>query len=126
MKDALLAARRDRPFALLSGFDRTLGRDIALGVDGGVSGIAACAPEAMLDLYRAARSGNVAAAETAQTRVNALIDRLDQFPAPIGIRLALEARGLPVGHHAIPLARETAPAAREFAMWFEKWLAGSG
>lgn len=124
MMEALLAARRDRPFTLLSGFDRTLGRAIQMSADGAVSGIAACAPEAMIDLYRAARSGNGAETARAQARVNELADRLDQFPAPVGIRLALEARGLPVGPHAIPLPRETEAAAREFALWFERWLAG--
>ena len=32
---------------------------------------------------------------------------------------ALEARGIPVGPHAVPVP---ADQAREFALWFERWL----
>ena len=122
MLAALLAARREHAFTLLSGYDATLAGAVEMGIDGAVSGIAACAPEVMVRLYGAARSGDRPRAKAFQASVNELIARLERFPAPVGIRIALEARGLPVGPHSIPLARETEAAAREFALWFEQWL----
>ncbi len=119
----LAKARQGRPFSLLCGFDRMLKRALEMGADGAISGLAACAPEALMAIYGAARAGDVAGLERAQGQLAELIVRLEEFPAPVGIRLALEARGVPVGHHAVPLSQEMEAAARKFALWFEQWLA---
>lgn len=120
--EAVLAARRERPFSVLCGFDRHLGRALEMGADGGLSGVAACAPEALVALHNAARTGRHDMVERAQAVLDECIARLDAFPAPIGIRIALEARGIPVGPHAVPLAKETVAEAKRFALWFEGWL----
>jgi 4-hydroxy-tetrahydrodipicolinate synthase len=115
--EAALAVRRVRPLAVLTGHDTSLLESLDLGADGALSGIAACAPEVLLTLFAAQRRSDRVCAEKAQRKINHLVARLDAFPPPVGIRLALEARGVPVGPHAVPVTE-----AREFALWFEKWL----
>ncbi len=122
MLEALLEARRDRAFGVLCGADSPLVSWLERGADGALSGLAACAPEAVVALYRAARAGERAELERAQAHLNELVRRLERFPFPVGIRLALEARGMPVGPHAVPLAKETEAAAKQFALWFDQWL----
>lgn len=111
--DALFAARKELPITLLWGHDSNLLDALGRGADGCLSGIAACAPEFMVKLFRERTPA-------LQAKLNEFIDRLGAFPAPVGVRLALEARGIPVGPHAVPIPEEKA---KEFALWFEKWLA---
>ncbi len=122
MLEALGAERRRTPFVFFCGADEYLVRALEMGADGAVSGIAACAPELLVSLYRAARAGDTAAVAQAQELLMEFIGWLDAFPLPVGIRLGLEARGIAVGRHAVPLAPETEQRARQFRRWFEEWL----
>ena len=112
MLDAILALRREREFSFLWGSDSSLLNALNRGVDGALSGVAACAPELLVALYRTRDPA-------LHTKLAEFIDRLGNFPTPIGVRIALEARGIAVGPHAVPVP---ADQAREFALWFERWL----
>jgi 4-hydroxy-tetrahydrodipicolinate synthase len=112
MLDALLALRKDHAFSFLWGNDSSLLAALNRGVDGALSGIAACAPELLVALY-CTRDPKL------QSRLDEFIGRIGAFPTPIGVRIALEARGIAVGPHAVPVP---ADQAREFALWFERWL----
>lgn len=112
MLDVLLDLRRDYPFSFLWGNDSSLLAALNRGVDGALSGVAACAPELLVALYRSRDPA-------LHTKLCEFIARLGSFPTPVGVRIALEARGIPVGPHAVPVP---ADQAREFALWFERWL----
>ncbi len=122
MLETLAAERRRTPFVFFCGNDEYLARALEMGADGGLSGVAACAPELLVTLYRAFRAGEAAGVARAHQLLMEIIGRLETFPPPVGIRLALEARGIPVGSHAVPLAPETEQRARDFQRWLEDWL----
>ncbi len=122
MLNALAAERRHTPFVFFCGRDEYLVQALELGADGALSGVAACAPEPLVALCRAFHAGDTAAVAQAHQLVAEFIARMDGFPAPVGIRIALEARGIAVGPHAVPLAPETEQRAREFRRWLEEWF----
>lgn len=122
MLEALASERRRFPFIFFCGADESLARALELGADGGLSGIAACVPELLVNLYRAFRAGDRAAVIRAHETLVELIRWLELFPPPVGIRLALETRGIPVGPHAVPLSPETEERARHFRRWLEDWF----
>ncbi len=122
MLEELACERRRSPFAFFCGHDEWLARALEMGADGGLSGVAACAPELLVALYRRFRAGDRAGVAQAHQKLTELIRRLDEFPAPVGIRLALEARGIPVGPHALPLAPETEQRALSFQSWFRSFF----
>lgn len=86
-------------FCLLSGDDAMEYGALALGADGCVSGKSSCFPEVTTALYRAFRSGDLAAARRQQTRIDLLATILD---LGVGIDLAhfkaaMAWRGLSLG-----------------------------
>lgn len=122
MLEALAAERRRSPFIFFCGRDECLPRALEMGADGALSGVAACAPEPLVALYRAFRAGDAALVARAHQLVAEFIDRMDAFPPPVAIRIGLEVRGIPVGPHAVPLAPETEQRARELRRWLEEWF----
>lgn len=122
MLEALAELRRCRTFLFLCGADQHLARALELGADGALSGIAACAPELLVGLYRAARAGDSPRVARANALLAQFIEWMERFPAPIAIRMALEVRGIPVGPHAVPLSPESQARAREFTRWLEDWF----
>ena len=113
-------ARQGFDWTLLVGDDRLLGAGVAAGWDGGISGVAGCCPELLVALVRNARAGRTAEAATLQASVDELIAQLSVFPAPWGIRIALEVRGLATGPLPLPLA----PRRRDQIQRFQEWLHG--
>lgn len=124
MLKALAEIRRNTSFTFFCGNDARLAEALAMGADGGVSGVAACVPELLVALYGAFRAGEPERVHRAHELLMQLIGRLRSFPTPVGVRLALETRGLAAGPHAVPLASETENLAREYRHWFESWLPG--
>lgn len=122
MLEALAAQRRRSPFMFFCGADQCLVRALESGADGALSGVAACVPELLVALYRAVRAGDRDAVARFDALLAELSRWLDLFPPPVGIRLTLEARGIPVGPHAVPLATETEERARQFRHWLEEWF----
>ena len=93
------------------------------GWDGGISGVAGCCPELLVAIVRSFRDGRVDDAARLQVLLDELIARLSVFPTPWGIRIALEARGLPTG--PLPSATDSSPAGTNRILsrrWFTEWI----
>jgi dihydrodipicolinate synthase/N-acetylneuraminate lyase len=119
---ALNSHARQHPFTLLVGHDGLFRRAREAGADGVVSGVACAAPELLLALDRAIMQRSPAEAERLDARLHELLERLDRFPTPVGIKAALAARGVKTGPFPVPLARETMAALDEFREWFATWV----
>ncbi|MCU1326745.1 MAG: dihydrodipicolinate synthetase [Bryobacterales bacterium] len=118
----LLSLKADRSFALFAGNDAIALRAVQAGADGVLSGCAAAIPEVLSGLYNAARSGDAGAAERWQARLNEFIAWIERFPAPVGIKRALQVRKQKGGEPAVPLSPQNALLLEEFAAWFAGWI----
>jgi 4-hydroxy-tetrahydrodipicolinate synthase len=115
-------ARQDRAWTLLVGDDRLLEVGLQAGWDGGISGVAGCCPELLVALVRSFRERSFEDTATLQARLDELVERLGVFPTPWGIRIALEARGLPTGPLPLPLTPSRREQIRSFQAWFSEWI----
>jgi 4-hydroxy-tetrahydrodipicolinate synthase len=115
-------ARQGRGWTLLVGDDRLLHAGLQAGWDGGISGVAGCCPELLVALVRSFQGGHAADTARLQLRLDELIARLSVFPTPWGIRIALEARGIPTGPLPLPLSPTRRQQIREFQVWFRAWM----
>ena len=115
-------ARADGAATLLVGDDRLLRAGLQAGWDGGISGVAGCCPELLVAIVRSYRDGRLDDAARLQVLLDELISRLSVFPTPWGIRIALEARGLPTGPLPLPLTAARREQIREFQTWFRAWI----
>jgi 4-hydroxy-tetrahydrodipicolinate synthase len=121
----LAAARRDRDWALVVGSDARV-RD-AIGVhgagwDASVSGLASVCPELLVSLVRAAKAGDVDETIRLQALVDELIAQVMVMPVPWGLRLAAEARGLPLGPLPWPMSAQRREQGTELQRWMPSWL----
>jgi 4-hydroxy-tetrahydrodipicolinate synthase len=120
--ERLLTLRRDGSFAVLAGNDRLAGQALAAGADGVISGCACAIPEVLVALAKAIAAGDERRAAETNTRLLEFIEQIDQFPAPLGIRRAIELRGKKSGPPFIPLSPAAAARMGEFARWFTEWF----
>ncbi len=119
---ALRSLRAKQRFTLLAGNDLVYAPTRLAGADGVVSGCACAVPELLLALDRAILAGKAEPAAALDERLHEFISWIDQFPAPVGIREAVAARGLRTGPHAAPLSTAGRKRAAEFRDWFHRWL----
>lgn len=124
MFEELLDFKRRRDFVLLGGNDRIAGRAIAAGANGIVSGGACAVPELLVALAAAAAAGDCPRTATLNARLMEFLDRVERFPAPVGIKRAVAVRGQKSGDLAVPLGEGNARALEEFAAWFKDWWRG--
>lgn len=120
--ERLLELRRMYPFTVMAGNDRIFARARRAGANGGVTGVGGAIPELMLALDRAVVEGRPV--EQLDGWLQEFIGRIDEFPAPVGVRAAVAARGIQTGPHASPLGPELSARLREFESWFKEWLPG--
>ncbi len=92
------------------------------GADGVVSGVSCALPELMVALDRAIVANNKDLAERLDVHLQEFIRHIDAFPAPIGVKEAVKARGLSVHGHSIPFGPHTQADIDGFQAWFRKWL----
>jgi 4-hydroxy-tetrahydrodipicolinate synthase len=116
------SARADGATTLLVGDDRLLRAGLQAGWDGGISGVAGCCPELLVAIVRSHRDGRLDDTARLQLLLDELIARLSVFPTPWGIRIALEARGLPTGPLPLPLTPARLDEIRSFKAWFTEWI----
>lgn len=116
-------ARGARHWTLMVGDDARL-REAVLGArwDGSISGLASVCPELLVAIVRAARAGDVAETVRCQALVDELIGYVGSLPFPWGIRIAIEARGLPTGPLPWPMAPGRQEAAARLRAWLPGWL----
>jgi dihydrodipicolinate synthase/N-acetylneuraminate lyase len=119
--EELLALKRERNFVLFVGNDRLAARAIAAGADGALSGCACAIPELLVALVNAAKAGDPERIESLNALLIEFIDRIERFPAPMGIKRAVAIRGQKSGDISVPLADETSQALSGFSAWFRDW-----
>jgi len=122
----LTAERGGRPWRLLVGDDSLLAEAIAGGWDGCISGIAGAFPEIIVAVTRAAQARDLATVQDLSPLLGELFAQTGVFPTPWAIRIALEARGLPVG--PLPLTPSATRRSQRdvFIAWLPGWLARVG
>ncbi len=110
------------------GASRFIGNDWVLAeacrrrlADGAISGVACVLPELLVALWEATLQGDPAlSARLEQTLAEALA-WIDAWPAPMGLEVLAEARGLRRCLPAVPLSPARREQAEEMKRWFEPW-----
>lgn len=115
-------ARGDSDWALLVGDDSRLKEAMTAGWDGGVSGIAALCPELMVAAVKAGKAGNAEELARLQGLIDDLIAQITGLPVPWGLRMGLEARGLPTGPLPWPVSAGRREHAARLQAWLPSWL----
>jgi 4-hydroxy-tetrahydrodipicolinate synthase len=115
-------ARGARDWTLLVGDDRYGVASAEAGWDGAVSGLACCCPELLAALHGSLRRGDLERARRYQGLVDELITHLAPLPTPWGVRVVLQARGLPTGPMPLPVSPERAAQIAQIEGWLPRWL----
>jgi 4-hydroxy-tetrahydrodipicolinate synthase len=115
-------ARGDSDWTLLVGDDSRLKDAMTVGWDGGVSGIAALCPELMVAAVKAGKAGNAEELARLQGLIDELITQITGLPVPWGLRMGLEARGLPTGPLPWPVSAGRREHAARLQAWLPSWL----
>ena len=120
--ERLLPLRRQGTFAVLAGNDRIAARALTAGADGVISGCACAIPEVLVALAKAIAAGDERKAAEMDARLHQFIEQIERFPAPVGIRRAVELRGKKSGPSLAPLSPARETELEEFSAWFREWL----
>jgi dihydrodipicolinate synthase/N-acetylneuraminate lyase len=104
------------------GNDRLAAHALRSGADGVVSGCAAAIPEILTGLERAIAASDDIRAQEIDARLHEFLEWIERFPAPMGIRRAVEVRGKSSGPAMNPLSPSRAAEMEEFANWLKNWL----
>jgi 4-hydroxy-tetrahydrodipicolinate synthase len=106
----------------LVGNDAVLGEALMRGLcDGVISGVAGAVPEITLALWRSAQARQWELFSRLESRLSSLLEKLDAFPTPWGLKIITELRGLGRASFALPLSAERQAQADAFRLWFPKW-----
>ena len=119
--EALLAARASSNACILVGNDRLLAYGQRHGADGVISGVAGMMPELIAALWSAAAADGSERHATLLRLLEECLDWLDQFPVPMGIKMAVNFRRLPAGPTAVPSSNREAQQFQVFERWFYDW-----
>jgi dihydrodipicolinate synthase/N-acetylneuraminate lyase len=87
-----------------------------------ISGCACAIPEVLVALGKAITAGDELHAGEIDKRLREFIERIERFPAPVGIRRAVELRGKKSGPPLAPLSPAAETELQEFSTWFRAWL----
>jgi 4-hydroxy-tetrahydrodipicolinate synthase len=118
----LKSLRSNYPFVLIVGDDRIFTEARAQGADGVMSGVSGALPELVVGIEHAILAGTARRAQSLDRRLREFIAWLDRFPAPLGLKLALAARGLPVGPDTVPLGPTSRRLLEQFRGWLRDWM----
>lgn len=114
--DPSLGARR------FIGNDRVLAEACRRGLaDGAISGVACVLPELLVSLWEATLQGDAALSERLERSLSEALEWIDAWPAPIGLEVLAEARGLRRCLPAVPLSPARREQAEAMRRWFEPW-----
>ena len=116
-------ARGDRPWRLFVGDDAVLVEGMAAGWDGCISGTSGAFPELMLAVLGAARERDQATLDQLLPLLRELFAQQGVFPTPWGIRVGLEARGIPVGPFPLPPSPTRLAQREAYLAWAPEWMA---
>lgn len=105
----------------LVGNDNVLAEALARGLcDGTISGVAGVLPELTIGLWKSA-AGPEALFKRLSIQLHTLIEQLDVFPTPWGLKFIAELRGLGPASVGLPLSPERERQAAQFGEWFPQW-----
>ncbi len=107
----------------LVGNDAVLGEALRRGLcDGVISGVAGVVPEITLALWRSAQAREWEALfSRLESQLRDLLEKLDAFPTPWGLKIIAELRGLGRASFALPLSAERQAQMDAFRLWFPTW-----
>jgi 4-hydroxy-tetrahydrodipicolinate synthase len=118
----LLSIGRSGEVLRLVGHDAVLAEALTRGLcDGTISGVAGVLPELTVALWNSAAGTDAALFRRLASRLEALIEQLDEFPTPWGLKLIAELRGLGPASIGLPLSAQRQSEAAQFAEWFPRW-----
>jgi 4-hydroxy-tetrahydrodipicolinate synthase len=107
--------------SILVGDDCLLLDALEAGWHGTVSGIGCFAPELIVAVYRSFRAGELERAAALHGTLNALIKEIVRLPIPWGVRIGLEARGIPSGPMHLPLSKTRMQQIETLQEWLRNW-----
>jgi len=119
---AIGKAKTSLSMTYFSGDDSLLINALHHGADGAISGVASACPELLAVIEEARRNGKDNYPDWAQKLLTEFIARIDAFPAPWGVKLAMEARGFQLGPLSWTGSRKLEGCAAEFRKWLDVWL----
>jgi dihydrodipicolinate synthase/N-acetylneuraminate lyase len=106
------------PFTILSGSERIYVKARLAGAHGIVSGVACAIPELLVALEHAIAAEDSPRIGALDQRLQEFVNRIDCFPAPIGIQEAVRHRKWRAGVPAIAPGMDCS----DFSRWFTAWL----
>jgi len=120
--DVLRALRNRVPNACrIIGNDQALAPALQEGLcDGVVSGVACVVPELIQALYNQPTGGPGFVQLSCQ--LDELIEQLNAFPTPWGLKWVAEERGLPSANFTLPVSRQRRADAAVLKQWCRTWL----
>jgi len=119
---AQLTAANHGSAVRLVGHDGVLAEALTRGVcDGTISGVAGVVPEITLALWKSAKSQNWTLFADLRVHLQRLLEPLDAFPTPWGLKLVADLRGLGPASIGLPLSAEREQQAEEFRRAFPVW-----
>ena len=118
----LLELKKECSLAVFSGSEVDSARALRAGADGLILANACALPEIVCGMAQAIRSGDEAAADRHYATLLEFNAWIARFPAPVGVKRAMELRGQISGSPAVPLAPATQLLMDEFSSWFGPWI----
>jgi 4-hydroxy-2-oxoglutarate aldolase len=112
-RPAIRTRTREVGFQILSGSPSTLVESLDAGASGGVLGLAACAPQACLEIYMAWKDKDPALAREKQERVRIASQRVGADLGIAGVKYACDLNGYYGGAPRMPLLPLTADVKAE-------------
>lgn len=89
--------------------------------DGAISGVACVLPELLVSLWEATLHGDAALSARLEQSLAEALEWIDGWPAPMGLEVLAEARGLRRCLPAVPLSPARREQAEAMKRWFEPW-----
>jgi len=89
--------------------------------DGAISGVACVLPELLVSLWEATLNGDLALSARLEQSLAEALHWIDAWPAPMGLEVLAEARGLRRCLPAVPLSAARREQAEAMKRWFEPW-----
>lgn len=111
-------------FTVLSGRDDLFVRARCVGLST-VSAAACAAPELTMALNQAIVARDTARVASLEAKHRELVEWLDRFPLPAGVKTAVAARGIQTGALPVPLSPAKQKHLEQFREWFQGWLPGT-
>lgn len=92
--------------------------------DGAISGVACVLPELLVGLWEAGQRSDWEGTARLEHALQEALEWIDAWPAPIGLLVLAQARGLRRGLPAVPLSPARREQAEAMRRWFEPWWDG--